>query len=746
MSGKGEIGKAGQSLTVKQSSTTGIIDWKSFSVGAKDRITFDNGKGATLNRIVGGNLSVIAGSLRATGSVYLLNSAGVIVSGSGRIVTGGDFVASSGGLTNNAFDDGRRWFGTAAAKVVNRGSITAGGDVKLVGSAVSNTGTIAAPHVTFRATHGEALAGGIIDAGGDTRRGAHILVISDAGETKITGTLVAHNADGSGGVVETSGHRVAIGGRIDAGDGGAWLIDPTNLTVNASAATTIDNSLAKGTAVTLKTTKTGASGPGTTSSGVGDIIIASALSWSSSAQLTLDAYHSLRVNAPISVTGTGRLGLVYDDGGKGGGLLFDGGNVSFADTSDILGINRVQYELVADLKTLAADIAKDPSGDYALAGDYDATADGTYKQSPITTTFDGSFNGLGNVISGLHIDNSGSKPTGLFADVGSSGSIQDISLSAADVVGQTSVGMLAGQNEGLLAEDAASGAVNGTTYVGGLVGLNTGDVENDSSSVRIVDTHGTQRPGTTGSLVGGLVGYNQVGATITASFATGDIEAIDSSDVGGLTGRNSGTVNDSRSSSTVHGYNATGGLVGNNLGTVDQSWASGRVQGMRYVGGLIGISDNGLIEQSYAEGEVVADKLGKYQGGLIGLLGAKAQVENSYARGNVEGRNFAGGLVGMNEGRISSSYSTGRVSGANDIGGSIGEDDGTASDVYWDTGTSATKQGVGLLDAGATGAPMPKTSAALRKSLPSGFSSAIWALNAKINSGFPYLIALESSY
>src|SRR5580704_13633137 len=96
VAGKGEIGKAGQSLTVKQSTTTGIINWNSFSIGSKNAVTFNNGSGATLNRVTGGNLSRIAGSLHATGSLYLMNAQGVIVSGTGRVVTGGSFVATTG--------------------------------------------------------------------------------------------------------------------------------------------------------------------------------------------------------------------------------------------------------------------------------------------------------------------------------------------------------------------------------------------------------------------------------------------------------------------------------------------------------------------------------------------------------------------------------------------------------------------------------------------------------------------------
>src|SRR5665213_3339934 len=71
VAGKGTIAGAAGSMTINQSSTTGIIDWTNFSIGAKKSVTFDNGSGATLNRVTGGNLSKIAGSLNATGTLYL---------------------------------------------------------------------------------------------------------------------------------------------------------------------------------------------------------------------------------------------------------------------------------------------------------------------------------------------------------------------------------------------------------------------------------------------------------------------------------------------------------------------------------------------------------------------------------------------------------------------------------------------------------------------------------------------------
>src|SRR5580704_12473686 len=149
VAGKGEIGKAGQSLTVKQSSTTGIIDWNTFSIGSKNSVSFNNGSGATLNRVTGGNLSTIAGSLHATGSLYLMNTQGVIVSGTGRVVTGGSFVASSSNSDSLQSDRLKLTRG----KVINRGTIVAGDGVTLAGRNVSDSGSISAASADLEAAN-----------------------------------------------------------------------------------------------------------------------------------------------------------------------------------------------------------------------------------------------------------------------------------------------------------------------------------------------------------------------------------------------------------------------------------------------------------------------------------------------------------------------------------------------------------------------------------------------------------------
>jgi hypothetical protein len=92
------------------------------------------------------------------------------------------------------------------------------------------------------------------------------------------------------------------------------------------------------------------------------------------------------------------------------------------------------------------------------------------------------------------------------------------------------------------------------------------------------------------------------------------------------------------------------------------------------------------------------------------------------------------------------SYSTGTVSSGSGapVGGSIGEDDVSGSGIsndYWDLDTSGVgnpHQGAGNVpdDPGIAGL----TDAQLKSGLPAGFDPKVWAINPKINNGYPYLI------
>ena len=256
-------------LLLQQSGGAGIIDWGSFSIGAGYGVDFQNGSGATLNRVTGGDLSSIMGSLTATGSVYLINQSGIIVGKDGAVNTGGRFVASSLDIANSDFLNGgdNTFAGDSAAYVINLGQIASlGGDVSLMAhnvvnagsitaqngtvglvagreilmrdasvadgmfavriggsdTAISDSGAIRAAAAELRANGGNvyALAGntaGTITATGVAKvKGRVFLTAGGTGKVKVDKTVKATNADGSGGGITISGGTVDLAGRLDA--------------------------------------------------------------------------------------------------------------------------------------------------------------------------------------------------------------------------------------------------------------------------------------------------------------------------------------------------------------------------------------------------------------------------------------------------------------------------------------------------------------------------------------------------
>ncbi|HEY1615692.1 MAG TPA: GLUG motif-containing protein [Rhizomicrobium sp.] len=342
-----------------------------------------------------------------------------------------------------------------------------------------------------------------------------------------------------------------------------------------------------------------------------DITIAGAVSWSNASSLTLDAYRSIIVNKPVLDAGNGGVSLVTNDGGSGGLLSFrDKGSLSFGSSANSLNINGSAYTLSSSVKALAADIAGNPSGSYALSTNYDAAADGVYSASPIATNFQGTFNGLGNTISHLAIHGKvKGQYLGLFTEVESTGTVGSVRFEDAVIKAAPSSvsAVVAGVNYGTVFNAFAHGKIGGgagedTGVFGGVVGYNAGTIKQSGASVAIVAS-GQGRLGF--AIVGGLVASNE--GTVEQSFAVGPVAAS--------TGR--GLV--------------IGGLVGiNDIGVIDNCYATGATSGGGpgnvAVGGIVG--ENALtIESSYSEGAPT--------GGAESVVGGSIGYDLSATHGGV---------------------------------------------------------------------------------------------------------------
>ena len=202
------------------------------------------------------------------------------------------------------------------------------------------------------------------------------------------------------------------------------------------------------------------------------------------------------------------------------------------------------------------------------------------------TSFSGSFDGAGHVISNLNIDgeSKGSDYLGLFGQVYSVFQIQNLGMVNTSVYGDEYVGGLIGYNMmGTLKLCYMTGMVTGKCYVGGLVGVNS------SYNCVLMKCYsvGTVSGVSSSFEIGGLVGLNL--GRIKESYSTGSISGDDR--IGGLVGReNFGILSQCYSTSTVTGKNYVGGLVGwnTNQGSILDCYSSGPISGISHVGGMVG--------------------------------------------------------------------------------------------------------------------------------------------------------------
>ena len=254
---------------------------------------------------------------------------------------------------------------------------------------------------------------------------------------------------------------------------------------------------------------------------------------------------------------------------------------------------------------LKADLTFDSNGDGSVTA---ADSDGLYWNGgagwiPLGNAVDdyhGEFQGRGQVISHLFINNSTRVYLGLFGSIGDGGRVSGLGLEQVSIssTATPSAGGLAGSNTGVITASYARGTISSNASASG------------------------------NALTGGLVGYNGLAGTVQASFA-----AV------AVSNRNS-------QPSAI-----AGGLVGQNAGSIQASYAAGAVSvhgtsQFTRAGGLVG-SNGGGITASYARGRVTASGSGSVAGGLVGRQASNGRATNSYWDTTTSGLSSSAGGTGQ---------------------------------------------------------------------------------------------------
>lgn len=294
-------------------------------------------------------------------------------------------------------------------------------------------------------------------------------------------------------------------------------------------------------------------------------------------------------------------------------------------------------------------------------------------------------------------------------------------VNATGVEGTNNVGGLIGDNRGSVTNGRNNGTITGTNYVGGMVGSNAQgatltNLVNDSSAAITGEqyvggiagdnagtiTTGNEETDETVNLInrGTITGQQYVGGVAgsnsgTITNANNDVElnvkdsTADAEFFGGIAGENTkgGIIKNATNTADVNADGATyvGGIVGKNDGTLENmAGNSGNVTGENYVGGVAGLNTNNKpldgVEASNT-GTVFATA-----GGAGGIFAVNnADITNSKLTNNGavigNGGDGTGGIFGVNTGNISTSSLInevdGQVIGTNNVGGLIGKNTGT---------------------------------------------------------------------
>ena len=599
-------------------------------------------------------------------------------------------------------------------------------------------------------------AGATLQADGSVGRGGQVAIWSQD-RTAFAGALSARGVTAGGAAEVSSKGLLGFTGAVDltasAGPTGTLLLDPENVTIDTPA--TSGGSLSGGQftpsaddsvlsvsdlqgALATANVVVSTGGAGSPGAQAGTITVAAPVAWSSASTLSLNAYGAIALNAAITAPAGG---LTLSAGGEitapaavavnqftlqGGAwsqnsatlpafsansFLISGG--SFLRVVGGSGTASAPYQ-IADVYGLQGISSVGLGLDYALAGDIDATNTVTWNPPtgsgfyggfvPLgseTAPFTGVFDGQGHTIAGLAVINRVDE--GLFGTIGTGATVQNLTLSNAQMYGQadadpdfggvadTYAGSLAGYNAGAITNvqvvasgsGAQVGVVTGTGDVGGVVGDNAGTISNVTVSTQVLATRSQTAPGLD---VGGVAGRNSgtiTGATVTtpADFNDGGF-VIQAMEVGEPTaGATSATVGG------VAGYNMAGGQISNSTASVSVTapLPLSLTEPMSMGGGLVGRND-GTITASTASGSVgveagneivgITDSSDDVLGGLVGLnTGA---ITGASASGEVLGY-LVGGLAGENSGQISASTSSSSVTGTAQSGGLVGLNDASGT-------------------------------------------------------------------
>ena len=309
-----------------------------------------------------------------------------------------------------------------------------------------------------------------------------------------------------------------------------------------------------------------------------------------------------------------------------------------------------------------------------------------------TDGFTGTFDGRDNRIIGLKVDTlsdgTAQSNVGIFNTVGEGGKVEDLRVYSGTFSGTDNAGAVAGINKGTIFNVTTFGNVviakgsNNSTEMpgdeadttvkvgaaGGIAGINAGIIDNASASDAV--TAADAKDADILSTAGGIAGINQNKISNSSSNSAVNASAGSTYALGGVAGVNGGELSNVDSLGVTTGIyevgshntaigtqysDNVGGIAGRNSGTVSEAYNESIVSGRDNVGGILGtntganvtdVSNAARVTGEADTSDTSSDKTSDYVGGLVGSN--SGSITNGRNNGKITGSQYVGGLVGNN--------------------------------------------------------------------------------------------------
>lgn len=249
LSGGAQANPQGMSVVAGQASATAlgnlleirnspgaILNWQQFNIGQGETTRFvqDSGASAVFNRVTGGQVSEILGTLQSNGQVFLINPNGILF-GAGAVVDTAGFLASTLAASDSDLLAGRLSFSGSgqAGSIQNLGQLNShsGGSVVLIAPSIENNGIIHADgEILLAAGHSVTLVNLQYPSIG-------LSVQAGQGESAVNlGEIIGKNVSFFGSLVGNQGYIEPTG--VKFGEGGTInFVGTEGVSVSASSQT-----------------------------------------------------------------------------------------------------------------------------------------------------------------------------------------------------------------------------------------------------------------------------------------------------------------------------------------------------------------------------------------------------------------------------------------------------------------------------------------------------------------------------